>query len=290
MSSSREYKAGGTSDPSKPGVEPEGPYKDFCAAWRDTFARDVPGRAERRLPVRFLGVWDTVKSVGWVWEPLSLPFTAFNPGVRVVRHAIALDERRAFFRQNRFAPGPEEFAQDLVERWFPGVHADVGGGYPLERGSLWRVAFCWMVEQTLAHGLAIDAERLDQVIRSLPAVHRATGSNLPSPDVAQVLAAAAELRAWSEPAHESLSGMWWPAEVFPKMIAKRVQAGGDWVWKNRPRLNLGAYRHLPDDAVLDQSVIQRICEQPDYRPHHVPAAAFPQTDAGREAKAKVTAS
>ena len=288
MSSSREYKAGGVRGASKPGVEPDGPYKDFCAAWRDVFARDVPGQAERRLPVHFLGVWDTVKSVGWVWEPLSLPFTAFNPGVSVVRHAIAVDERRAFFRQNRFTPGPAEFKQDLVERWFPGVHADVGGGYPLEQGSLWRVAFCWMAEQAHAHGLAIDPQRLDQAIRSMPAKRSATESGPPPRSVDAVLADAAELRAWVEPAHESLTPTWWPAEVFPKMVAERVQIGGAWIWRNRPRLNRGAYRHLPEGAVLDVSVIQRICELADYRPRHARAAAFPETDAGNSARLKVS--
>ena len=284
MSSSREYKAGGAQGPAKPGLEPEGRYKDFCAAWREAFARDVPGQPERRLPVHFLGVWDTVKSVGWVWEPLSLPFTAFNPSVQVVRHAIAIDERRAFFRQNRFSVGPAEFGQDLIERWFPGVHADVGGGYPPDQGSLWRVAFCWMVGQAHAQGLAFDPVRLGQVIRA----GLASGDLADAPrSVEAVLAAAADLRAWAEPAHESLTAGWWPAEVFPKLVSARLQVGGEWVWKNRPHLNLGVYRHLSESAVLDESAVQRIQTLPDYRPRHAMAALFPQTAAGNEAKAKL---
>ncbi|RZS57810.1 T6SS phospholipase effector Tle1-like catalytic domain-containing protein [Sphaerotilus mobilis] len=281
MSSSREYKAAGTQGAVKPGVEPSGPYRDFCAAWRDAFARDVPGQSERRLPVHFIGVWDTVKSVGWFWEPLSLPFTAFNPGVAIVRHAIALDERRAFFRQNRFSAGPAEFGQDLVERWFPGVHADVGGGYPPEQGSLWRVAFCWMVANAHLHGLAFDVARLERVIRV--GLTPEVGAEAPG-SVEAVLADAAAMQSWVEPAHVSLTKVWWPAEVFPKLVSERVQVGSAWVWKNRLRLNLGAYRTLSKNSMLDDSVVQRILALPGYRPRHARLATFPETGQSSEAR------
>ena len=78
-------------------------YQDF----RRTFARPAsgPDDQERYFPVHFLGVWDTVSTVGWVWNPKSFRNTAFNPSVEFARHAIAIDERRVFFRQNRLAPG-----------------------------------------------------------------------------------------------------------------------------------------------------------------------------------------
>lgn len=41
---------------------------------------------------------DTVSSVGII--PRHLPFTTSNTVVRVFRHAISLDERRAKFKQN----------------------------------------------------------------------------------------------------------------------------------------------------------------------------------------------
>jgi uncharacterized protein (DUF2235 family) len=31
---------------------------------------------------------------------VKLPYTANNPDVEIARHAVSLDERRAFFRQN----------------------------------------------------------------------------------------------------------------------------------------------------------------------------------------------
>ena len=51
-----------------------------------------------------------------------------------IRHAVAIDERRAFFRQNLFRPAP---GQDVLELWFPGVHSDIGGGvHPKRRSTL----------------------------------------------------------------------------------------------------------------------------------------------------------
>ncbi|KAG6896289.1 hypothetical protein C0992_009314 [Termitomyces sp. T32_za158] len=50
------------------------------------------------VPIEFLGVWDTVDSVGLI--PKRLPFTTSNTMVKTFRHAIALDERRAKFKAN----------------------------------------------------------------------------------------------------------------------------------------------------------------------------------------------
>ena len=80
----------------------------------------------------FVGVWDTVASVGWVENPLKLPYIAQNPDIKFGRHALAMDERRAFFRTNLWKPrnaGPSGGPEDLKEVWFAGVHCDVGGGY-----------------------------------------------------------------------------------------------------------------------------------------------------------------
>jgi uncharacterized protein (DUF2235 family) len=39
--------------------------------FKKTFCRDCQ--------LHFVGVWDTVSSVGWVWDPLKLPYTGQNP-------------------------------------------------------------------------------------------------------------------------------------------------------------------------------------------------------------------
>ncbi|KAG5636745.1 hypothetical protein H0H81_007003 [Sphagnurus paluster] len=59
-------------------------------AFKKAFSVDVP--------IEFIGVWDTVNSVGLI--PRRLPFTTSNTIVRTFRHAVSLDERRAKFKAN----------------------------------------------------------------------------------------------------------------------------------------------------------------------------------------------
>lgn len=60
--------------------------------FKKTFSMDVD--------IEFIGVWDTVCSVGLF--PRRLPFTASNTSVKTFRHAVSLDERRAKFRANLY--------------------------------------------------------------------------------------------------------------------------------------------------------------------------------------------
>ncbi|KAJ3983508.1 hypothetical protein F5890DRAFT_1522779 [Lentinula detonsa] len=74
-------------------------------AFKEAFCRDVT--------IHFLGVWDTVDSVGLI--PKRLPFTTSNTIVRTFRHAISLDERRAKFKPNlwNLPYSRSEHSQDL---------------------------------------------------------------------------------------------------------------------------------------------------------------------------------
>jgi len=56
----------------------------------------------REVEIEFMGLWDTVSSVG-VLKPRRLPFTSSNSTVRTFRHALALDERRSRFRPTLWA-------------------------------------------------------------------------------------------------------------------------------------------------------------------------------------------
>lgn len=59
-------------------------------AFKKAFSIDVE--------IEFVGVWDTVSSVGII--PRTLPFTRANNKIRYFRHALSLDERRARFLPN----------------------------------------------------------------------------------------------------------------------------------------------------------------------------------------------
>ncbi|VDB86426.1 unnamed protein product [Peniophora sp. CBMAI 1063] len=97
--------------------------------FKDTFSR--------RVKVHFVGVWDTVSSIGIVRSRMPLPGTI--DGMKHVcyfRHALALDERRIKFLPEyaNGGAGPSEPVKipgryhHTKEVWFAGTHSDVGGG------------------------------------------------------------------------------------------------------------------------------------------------------------------
>ncbi|KAI6024558.1 hypothetical protein EDC04DRAFT_242602 [Pisolithus marmoratus] len=63
---------------------------DQSTAFKKAFSIDVD--------IEFVGVWDTVNSVGII--PRRLPFTKGNNKIRYFRHALALDEHRTRFMPN----------------------------------------------------------------------------------------------------------------------------------------------------------------------------------------------
>jgi hypothetical protein len=179
--------------------------------------------------IHFVGLWDTVSSVGWAWNPGSYPYTAHNPSVDTICHAVSLDERRAFFRQNLIVTQPP---QKGFERWFAGVHCDVGGGYPEAEGGLWRAPFQWVLDRATVSGLLVDSSRLTRVLTKV------TPSAEP----------------WADRKHNSLRLPWWPAEFFPTLAYQRG------LKFKLPRLNLFRRRYVPDDAVLHKSLLDRLRE------------------------------
>ncbi|CAE6454862.1 unnamed protein product [Rhizoctonia solani] len=58
------------------------------------------------VKIDFVGVFDTVNSVGII--PRELPFAKTNYLIRVFRHAVALDERRAKFKANMWGRATDE--------------------------------------------------------------------------------------------------------------------------------------------------------------------------------------
>jgi uncharacterized protein (DUF2235 family) len=224
----------------KPGNE-NSEYWKLCNQFRWSFARKLSdGDDNRRFRVHFLGVWDTVSSVGWVWNPASYPYTAENPSVDVVRHAVSIDERRWFFRQNlmRQAKG-----QDFRELWFSGVHCDIGGGYTEDRGQLWRVAFEWMLGEAIRSGLRVDASRKPRVLAQLP------------PDV----------HLWAAQTNESLTPLWYPAEFFPKLVWKPGRS------RRWPGIGFFGSRFIKEGDYIHQSTLQRLRGVEGYKPRNMSA-------------------
>ena len=208
----------------------------------------------RPCPVSFLGPWDTVGSVGMYNRNQSFAYTFENPSVAVVRHAVALDERRAAFRSNVFKADPTPLSLQnnrprVMNVWFPGVHSDVGGGYAWpECSGLAMVAFNWILREAVAAGLNVQDAKVRALVAESP----------PNP-LAKM--------------HESLQGGWRVIEYLP---ARRYA----WdkkktLWRYQPNKP----RRMIESPFLHRSVLDRMAAISDYRPANLPQIhEFPTED------------
>ncbi|KAG9024421.1 hypothetical protein FS837_005372 [Tulasnella sp. UAMH 9824] len=143
---------------------------------RGYVSKDFRRIFSREVTIEFVGIWDAVPSVGFISR--SLPNPNKNPIVKHVRHAIALDERRAkskaahwdtlkedrdkstlVIEGNKDQEGIDQSARTVEEVWFAGGHADVGGGWEGDRVStqLSRIPLRWIVrEATLCSSIIWD--------------------------------------------------------------------------------------------------------------------------------------
>jgi uncharacterized protein (DUF2235 family) len=109
------------------------------------------------IPIKCLGVWDTVGSLG-------IPFSFLkNVGARRFEfhdvklgklvenafHALAIDEQRKAFSPALWDETGKGANQVVEQVWFPGVHSNVGGGYA-DQG-LSDIALSWMMEMVRKH-------------------------------------------------------------------------------------------------------------------------------------------
>ena len=138
-------------------------YRSRAVAPRDTeselFRRSF---SHADVPIRFLGVWDTVGALG---IPLRNPLTALinrrwqfhdvtlSGSVQAAYQALAIDEARGPFAPAVWKRSSGADGQVLEQVWFPGAHSDVGGGY-IDTG-LSDVALGWMADRARACGLVL---------------------------------------------------------------------------------------------------------------------------------------
>ncbi|KAH8992435.1 hypothetical protein EDB92DRAFT_2087030 [Lactarius akahatsu] len=144
----------------------------------------------RKVPIDFVGVWDTVASTGIIMNK-TLPFVGVNTTIRVFRQALALDEHRVKFIANYYhrdrdttvamdsdlsgrdghtsnVPGnmsrvvrrqtDEIFDNtDVKEVWFAGCHANVGGGVTgnEEKNAFSDIPLRWMVREIVSAGVKV---------------------------------------------------------------------------------------------------------------------------------------
>jgi hypothetical protein len=208
---------------------------EVASGFKKTFSRDCQ--------LHMVGVWDTVSSVGAVWDPLKLPYTAVNPIMKNGRHALSIDERRCFFRNSLWGDALE--GQTIKQVWFAGVHSDIGGSYPPLESGLSQIALQWMLCEAVGLGLLVHPWRARKAVGSVP----------PPPPVAPNPA---------QPIHKSLQGAWWLLELLPRRYYDSATG------KERWRIPLGASRTISPGSTIHESVAKKFEVDTTYKPKNLP--------------------
>ena len=152
-------------------------------AWRAQNPSGEDGETRPRLvQIEFMGIWDTVGSLGIpstilgpvasLWNRKYLFHdTRLSRTVKAARHALALDERRVFYRpalwenleQSVEGPGlnrgDRSARRPYQQLWFVGTHSVVGGS--AQTRGLTSITLEWMAEGAQQAGL---------VLRDVPAL------------------------------------------------------------------------------------------------------------------------
>ncbi|KAE9395537.1 hypothetical protein BT96DRAFT_1043653 [Gymnopus androsaceus JB14] len=181
------YELYARSTDNQPNTEPQEDSLDYMP-WRfkTTFSR-------KNVKVHFVGVWDTVSSIGFVRPAKDLPLTTSGiTHVCYFRHALALDERRVKFlpeyayRGASLGPNSSSSTRPQTkEVWFAGTHSDIGGGNTVNKGlNSYGPALRWMIHEAILAGLHVEPLKLN-----IEKVNSTT--------------------------NESLTGFWWIFEGFP---------------------------------------------------------------------------
>lgn len=216
-----------------------------------------------RVAIDLMMLFDTVGSViEWKRGPVvrRYAFTAKNPSVRAVRHAVAIDERRTMFTPQLWPVGGEYWGrspvrpsepeqQDVNEVWFSGVHGDIGGGYPEKDSALGKVVLEWMLEETAPLGLSYKTRTINQIVKAQ------TDDSYEKPDPLA-------------PRNESMNLAWkalefWPRRKRDDQGRKVAGLGGLYLPRSRRRV-------IPGDAKIHASVFERRGTSDDYPQPNIP--------------------
>lgn len=147
------------------------PHKPEAQTFRANNSEGVDG-LDNRVPIHFLGCWDTVGELGVPdlipWLTIDEFFNAkyrfhdtnLSSIIRHARHGVAVDENRKTFNVTPMLKAKSAPEQDLSQVWFPGGHGCVGGGTK-EQAALSNAALLWMAKEAAAVGLEFDLNRVE---------------------------------------------------------------------------------------------------------------------------------
>ncbi|KAF2157102.1 hypothetical protein K461DRAFT_218701 [Myriangium duriaei CBS 260.36] len=269
--------------------------------FKRTFCTDVS--------VYFVGLWDCVASVGII--PRKLPFSKSpTNSISYFRHAMSLDEHRSKFKicQWRQDEGLEERTKkvwgqnykfnkpptDVLEVWFMGAHADVGGGAVANetRNMLSRIPLRWMIRQCFEcnTGILFNTKRLAEhgldVHTLWPTYRPSSRLTLEPPPSLLEAYESKTMPARELPEHDHhLSLMseatedyfdarapvndqlvqakgWWLLEFWPVKV-HMLKANGE-TWEKRVRWNLGRHRACRQNQPKIHWTVQHMMDEKRY--------------------------
>lgn len=145
-------------------------------------------RYSQPTEIKFVGVWDTVGSLGLPTQSLKRKIEQYRfldthlyKYNEYAFHALALDENRGNFEPtfwtktvNKNDQPPSTRPIDKVEqRWFVGAHANIGGGYPSD--VLAQLPLKWLMDKASAIGLKFRKPLDLDKTSSVPAINDSFG-------------------------------------------------------------------------------------------------------------------
>lgn len=163
-------------------LSPDAATSDQDLAWRATHPWPGSRGNHHKVHIAYVGVWETVGSLGMpapivgpianLWnKKYSFHDTSLTSLVKAARHAVALDERRVFYKpslwdnleasrdSNGLNKGDRSAKRPYQQLWFVGTHAIVGGSTQKAR-ALSGESLAWIAEGARAEGLEITQEGL----------------------------------------------------------------------------------------------------------------------------------
>ena len=164
--------------------------------------------------------------------------------------------------------------QDIEEVWFPGCHADIGGGWAKTEGEKWQLShlpLVWMVTEASAAGLKFDQTKMAN-LNCCP--EKIDEYNNRDPDHYAKFHAALHESGTGGFIHDCLqfggglpfvSVLSWKLMEYLPFRRMDLKKDGSWVAIRYP-LPGGETRDIPNDAKIHNSAIKRMQLDKSYRP------------------------
>lgn len=205
-------------------------------------------KEEKSIPVRFIGVWDTVRMIGL--EPVMRIPSAWTKllddpklprHISHARHALAIHDLRPEFEPILWEDWND--TQSLQQTWFPGSHGDVGGGYR-DESELSDVALRWIACESAVYGLDMDVSKL------LPPSNSALSAKVHYETMARPLMVRKKLKGWNELSNKIIES-YFVHEIAVNKLIQTVQP------KFRHEKKSALWPSLKQTAIMRLDVIIR---------------------------------